>query len=257
MNTASRIETTGERDRTHLSKATADLLTAAGNVHWITPRNGTVIAKGKGKLQTFWLTLNSKGDSLCPRTDEDATVSSQTSIKVDCEMESVNGSTLTTKDLRLIDWNVNILQGRLQAIVAQRNQTEADHVNLEPEVVSQLSQFVTGIAARYHRQPFHSFCHASHVVMSVTKILSRAVAPEQDQAQSRSYTAGILAEPLTQFALVFSAIIHDVAHPGVPNSRLIEEGTPLAVKYSNKSVAENFSIEVGKYFIAWERLSLS
>ena len=57
MNTASRIETKGERDRIHISKATADLLTLAGKAHWITKRDDTVYAKGKGALETYWLSL--------------------------------------------------------------------------------------------------------------------------------------------------------------------------------------------------------
>ena len=58
MNTASRIETKGERDRIHISKATADLLTLGGKAHWLTKRDDTVYAKGKGALETYWLSLD-------------------------------------------------------------------------------------------------------------------------------------------------------------------------------------------------------
>jgi hypothetical protein len=43
---------------------------------------------------------------------------------------------------------------------------------------------------------------------------------------------------LTQFAVVFSAIIHDMDHPGVPNSQLVKEKTKLAEVYKGVSVAE-------------------
>jgi hypothetical protein len=43
---------------------------------------------------------------------------------------------------------------------------------------------------------------------------------------------------LTQFAVVLSAIIHDLDHPGVPNAQLTKEGTKLSEKYKNVSVAE-------------------
>ena len=43
--------------------------------------------------------------------------------------------------------------------------------------------------------------------------------------------------------------IHDLDHPGVPNSRLIHEHSPLAIRYKNKSVAEQNSVD-----LAWSLL---
>jgi 3'5'-cyclic nucleotide phosphodiesterase len=87
--------------------------------------------------------------------------------------------------------------------------------------------------------------------MSVGKLLSRIVAPEvvaQGQgdydSQVHDHTYGITSDPLIQFAVVFSALIHDVDHPGVPNAALVKEGSPLAVHYHLKSVAEQNSVDV-------------
>lgn len=44
--------------------------------------------------------------------------------------------------------------------------------------------------------------------------------------------------------MIFSALIHDVDHLGVPNTRLAEEKPDMAAKYNNKSIAENNSIDV-------------
>jgi class 3 adenylate cyclase len=55
MNTASRIETTGEQGKIHVSQATADLLVLFGKWHWLTKRADKVTAKGKGEMQTYWL----------------------------------------------------------------------------------------------------------------------------------------------------------------------------------------------------------
>ena len=55
VNTCARIESTGMRNRIQLSEETADLLAAAGKVHWLRSREEPVTAKGKGKLQTYWL----------------------------------------------------------------------------------------------------------------------------------------------------------------------------------------------------------
>ena len=46
---ASRIESTGMKDRVHLSVETAELIIASGKANWITPREDKVYAKGKGK----------------------------------------------------------------------------------------------------------------------------------------------------------------------------------------------------------------
>jgi hypothetical protein len=61
------------------------------------------------------------------------------------------------------------------------------------------------------------------------------------------HSYGITSDPLTQFAVVFSAIIHDADHPGVPNSQLVKENARSAQIYKNKSVAEQNSVD-----LAWE-----
>lgn len=47
MNTAARMETTGIRNKIHISQETADLLIQANKSHWIEPRKDIVVAKGK------------------------------------------------------------------------------------------------------------------------------------------------------------------------------------------------------------------
>jgi hypothetical protein len=43
------MEQNGIRDRIHLSKETADLVTKAGKGKWLVPREDKIVAKGKGK----------------------------------------------------------------------------------------------------------------------------------------------------------------------------------------------------------------
>jgi 3'5'-cyclic nucleotide phosphodiesterase len=97
--------------------------------------------------------------------------------------------------------------------------------------------------------------------MSVTKLLSRIVAPSdvlddyRDRAQRdlvstlHDHTYGITSDPLTQFACVFSALIHDTDHSGAPNTQLVKENVDLAERYGGKSVAEQNSID-----LAWALL---
>jgi 3'5'-cyclic nucleotide phosphodiesterase len=56
-------------------------------------------------------------------------------------------------------------------------------------------------------------------------------------------------DPLTQFACVFAALIHDVDHTGVPNMQLVKEQSAVAATYNDQSVAEQNSLD-----IAWTML---
>ena len=64
MNTAARMESTGERGKTQVSEATAESLTAAGKHHWLIPRKELVNAKGKGELQTYWVNPSRSRDAV-------------------------------------------------------------------------------------------------------------------------------------------------------------------------------------------------
>ena len=66
------------------------------------------------------------------------------------------------------------------------------------------------------------------------------------------HTYGIASNALTRFAVVMSALIHDVDHQGIPNSELIRHDPSLSGAYQNKSVAEKNSID-----IAWQLLMQS
>ena len=86
--------------------------------------------------------------------------------------------------------------------------------------------------------------------MSVAKLLSRIVAPDLDVTSANcsstlhDHTYGITSDPLTQFACILAALIHDVDHQGVPNTRLIEEEDNVAIKYKGRSVAEQNSVDL-------------
>jgi class 3 adenylate cyclase len=144
---------------------------------------------------------------------------------------------------------------------AFKEQVDPDSITLDPQVAEELADYVSTIAELYHNNPFHNFEHSSHVTMSVTKLLSRIVNPRETEitgggageeaahekiaADLHDNTFGITSDPLTHFACVFSAMIHDVDHPGVPNSTLVGEHTTMAKLYKNQSVAEQNSVDVG------------
>ena len=136
---------------------------------------------------------------------------------------------------------------------------DPDSIVLPSNITSQLQDYITTLSCMYHNNPFHNFNHASHVTMAANKLLSRIVAPDQVLSKQRStktlalnlhdYTFGLTSDPLTQFAVVFSALIHDADHRGVSNGQLVKEKTDAAIKYSGHSVAEQNSVD-----LAWEML---
>jgi class 3 adenylate cyclase len=325
VNTASRMESTGQRNRIQVSQFTADLLLAAGKGNWIQAREDLVHAKGKGSIQTFWVLTARKAPSVMSEYGAEGPKLVLPSLSMESENpdlasiasgnESVwgeddeNASTSNSFDLpplsqrysRLIEWNVDLLSKLLKQVVAGRSlgstpsepalsqkvltktasmmnevsesielpkfdpraataRAQPSSVELPEPVIEQLRQYVTIIASRYREDnPFHNFAHASHVTMSANKLLRRIVKPEDVNYHRSSvsaiasdlhdYTYGITSDPLTQFAVMFSALIHDVEHSGVSNGQLSYENPEMAERFQYRSVAEQNSVEV-----AWELL---
>eukprot|EP00934_Nitzschia_sp_Nitz4_P005892 Nitzschia sp. Nitz4//scaffold49_size126201//42312//46233//NITZ4_003637-RA/size126201-processed-gene-0.137-mRNA-1//1//CDS//3329553134//5882//frame0 len=122
---------------------------------------------------------------------------------------------------------------------------DEDSIELPAMAKNQLRLFVIEVASMYRDVPFHGFEHASHVVMSVTKLLARVVVPESPSL----HISGFQSDPLTHFTVAVAALIHDLDHTGVPNAQLVKEGSDLAAIYRNQSVAEQHSIQ-----LAWDLL---
>lgn len=139
---------------------------------------------------------------------------------------------------------------------------------LSQAVKEQLRLFVTRVSSLYHpTNPFHSFEHASHVTFSAYQLLRSVVANDLPKSpgdcektdawshlppvscSSNSGACGLGSDALAQFALIFSALIHDVEHVGVPNTQLAKEKPTVAAKYQNRSLAEQTSVDV-----AWDLL---
>lgn len=138
-------------------------------------------------------------------------------------------------------------------------------IDLGPDIESQLRLYVSSIASTYRDNPFHSFEHATHVTMTMDRMLKRIASLEDPDPMSEpdtkqknaktealehhNRTFGIGSDPLTQFALIFSAIIHDVDHIGVSNFQLIKEQSPIAGLYKNKSVSEQNSVDIAWWLL--------
>lgn len=309
MNTASRMESTGLARRIQISQETADLLFASGKGRWIVERQDTVVAKGKGELKTYWLVYHGDANNENASSQNDTSESDEASysdgsfVSIDRLADEVRTPQIkeeSAKNLRLVDWNKEVLVKLLKAIVARRqalNQPKPDvdlvedfsrgddttvldevaeiialpafdpsvmRKEVNPETIelgeaveAEVGKYIASLAAMYQDNPFHNFDHASHVTLSVSKLLNRIVAPTDVDFSNNAtrsqmlhdHTYGITSDPLTQFACILSALIHDVDHTGVPNSQLANENEVLAQYYKNRSVAEQNSVD-----IAWELL---
>jgi hypothetical protein len=129
MNTAARMEQTGQMNKIHVSSTTAKLLIAAGKEHWVRPREGMIEAKGKGKLQTYWAKVmndNAKSSAVFKggkvhfeEPMDDQMIENRFSTDVDVQR------LLNSKTARLIDWNVDVLQRLLKQVVARRQAMRA------------------------------------------------------------------------------------------------------------------------------------
>lgn len=301
MNTASRMESTGIKGRIQLSQETAECLSRDGKASWFSPRELKIFAKGKGELQTYWLTLDTYSDTggvstQCEQQQDhgdDPTHVSTIELNEEDKILAISSDRMA----RLVDWNFDVLLRLLKMVVSFREsqgkaaskviipsyksesndgvstvisevkesislplgnarglnlQNDIESVSLSPNVVEQLYDFVRSIAALYNDNPFHNFEHASHVTMSVVKLLSHTAAPtsmDVNVIAPPDPTNGSASDPLVQFSCVFSALIHDVDHRGVPNVQLAKENSPLAQFYCNQSVAEQNSVD-----LAWHLL---
>jgi hypothetical protein len=140
-------------------------------------------------------------------------------------------------------------------------------MELGDEVDKQLQSFATAIMMPHGYHAFHGFEHACHVGHSAMKLLSLVIyptelecAPQQTNGSSSSYpmhdsgengnailhkhSFGLTSDVLVPFALIFSALIHDIDHPGVSNAVLVKENSPLVAPYGLRSLAEQNSLDV-------------
>jgi 3'5'-cyclic nucleotide phosphodiesterase len=281
------FNSSGVPNKIQLSEATANLLRAAGKENWLISRSDKVSAKGKGVMNTYWLSRGSKRPNSVLSQDDTSTIDENMGSSQDRAIEWI--CELLSEPLRM----VNVRNQRSQrsssgtsSLVYRRTNDktfldETEEVitlpdfdtkqldmqkvalgkvfNLSNEVKTQLRLYVRAIASLYNDNPFHCFEHACHVTMSVSKVLKRIITPDLDMNQMKGnksleahlhdYTYGITSDPLAVLAIMFSALIHDADHRGISNAQLMKEDPTIATMYRNQSVAEQNSLE-----LAWNLL---
>lgn len=152
VNTASRMEGTGRGNCIQVSAATAELLKKFGREKWLIPRADLVEVKGRGEVQTYWLTTGSiSADEVRP-TDKNDTKALTTSpyqglptiTTFTQKLEAVSGGSGSgrssdnasiglsssgtgseDKNERMVDWCADLLLSLLKKIVAMRESEDS------------------------------------------------------------------------------------------------------------------------------------
>jgi 3',5'-cyclic-nucleotide phosphodiesterase len=88
--------------------------------------------------------------------------------------------------------------------------------------------FISAISQCYQKVPYHNIMHAADVVQGVGCLLT--LIPET------------ILSPFEKLALVVSAAVHDLNHPGQNNAFQVATKSPLAITYNDRSVLENFHV---------------
>ena len=129
MNTAARMESNGKPGCIHLSEQTASLLIESGKSNWLEMRKDKIVAKGKGELQTYWLSRNTSSSggsrtelSESVHDDTDATTSTPEIASSDVGTTMLK---LDPKLRRLVSWNVQSLLPAIERLaLVRKSRTE-------------------------------------------------------------------------------------------------------------------------------------
>ena len=201
VNFASRMESTSKKMKIQCSDFTYRLLRDAPNYSFHLEERETdgfkgVEVKGKGMTHTWWIRNVSGLNSVESFIDDGTDIESCPSFSapIDPIIQSIalcrqNWETLGHADSTLVaassDRDVmisriaTILEHRLSVAIRKRgNQNE-----MSPNAKKQLVEYVREVALRYNEVKYHNFEHASHVVISMHKLIDLIV-DETQKSQS-------------------------------------------------------------------------
>ena len=167
MNTASRIESLGQKHKIHMSADVVQLLEEAGKGHWAIQRDGLVYPKGKQALQTYWLRLsNSSSGTGSSVADESAAghpgmsesephhlIPPERNYAEDAALEDPMLDRLlwktlpNKKDELLIDWNTDVLCQLLADVVASRSNDGLPEQTSETIIPKQMTKPLDEVVA--------------------------------------------------------------------------------------------------------------
>jgi len=281
VNTTARMESNGLPGRIQASEATFKALGKLGKGHWARKRDELVQAKGKGKMQTYWVD---------PKMSDASTIESASSL----ESEGISGVPhiedwrMAAKMEGLVAWNVDVLSrllhriaqsrvtsrraslglnkqasastvGEDKAILFERSQ-EIDFVaskkkfdessQLGEELRAQMREFVLEISDLYNEAlPYHNFERASHVALSLKTMINSAEKAVGTKSKDELFSS----DPLAEFGCLFAMLIHGVDHSGASNAELVKEKNEKVSLFHGRCINEQHAFNVGMELLMSEK----
>lgn len=132
------------------------------------------------------------------------------------------------QDVPIMSSQFNVLlirdQVTLKVVVSRVFSTMVDPAVQVPMNI--LKEYIHEVSVHYRPNPFHNFHHAVNVLHFLAVVLD-------------CINGSKLFSELNIFALLLSALVHDVDHPGKTNLFEINSASALALLYNDMSVLEN------------------
>ena len=258
VNLASRMESNSKKMKIQCSDFTYRLLRDAPTFSFHLERREIMVnLKGKGLTQTWWIKgVDGQASSKFRIGDVESHPGKQIANTVIQSMALSNqvwgrlgqpdSSLVTaTSDKAIMIYRLtSILEFRLSIAMKQRAQTP-----LTASVQKELHSYVQEIFSMYNNVHFHGVEHASHVTISMHKLIDsfvesgRGSSFRTNKTIEGSETTDFIHDSFTHFALVFACLIHDVEHTGNSNKILNAKRHTLTKLYS-WSEAEQRSVHV-------------
>lgn len=150
------------------------------------------------------------------------------------EASALDSSAITELGIsaEVIDsWSLDVLEMNATTRVALSGWILLNHPGCKDFVqgtvdLIKLNKFVTTIEKNYDPNPYHNHAHAVDVLHAVSRMLKVSC-------------AALFLTELEEFALLLSALAHDLGHPGFNNPFLVETQHELALRYNDRSPCEN------------------
>lgn len=277
VNMASRMESTSESMEIQCTDLTCRILNDSPKILFSTEKRfehglNEIHVKGKGLIHTWWIKGKcdrqevgteiydieigeTKGDRNVEVTTiyEGLRTESFTSPKHDDQTsqqylslskqswsiigQNTNGLVAATSDKKvMVNRCAAILDARLNALLSARRGYD---VIMDPRVRNEIYSYVSQIESMYNDVEYHSFQHASHVMISMNSFISEL---QQMEIKDRGKYGAQLSDPFIIFTLLLSALVHDVCHTGKSNNILKDEQDRISRLYPNH-YAERLSID--------------
>jgi len=129
----------------------------------------------------------------------------------------------------IFDWEFNVLNFTdgmaLCNLIGKFFVTLFDFTELSIDT-STLARYIIEVGKNYHDRPFHNLQHSACVTHFTYKLITETEAMEKLSKHQ-------------QFAILLSAVVHDVDHPGNTNLFEVNSASELALRYNDQAVLEN------------------